>query len=86
MIADRTSASSRQRRSRPPGRQQIPQEHRHRLHDPAARPDHPIWLMGIARGHETPRPRHHEPRQVTPLLFPRFDHADKLAPATENPP
>ena len=59
-----------QRRSRPPGRQQIPQEHRHRLHDPAVRPDHPIWLMGIARGHETARPRHHEPRQVTPPSLP----------------
>jgi transposase len=75
-----------QRRSRPSRRQQVPQEHRHRLHDHAIRPDHPERPNGISRGHDTARPRHHEPRQVPPLLFPRFTHADKLAPATSNMP
>jgi hypothetical protein len=40
------------------------------------------WRCRVV-AHETPRPRHHEPRQVTLLLCPRFSHADKLAPATK---
>ena len=75
-----------QRRFRLPRRQQVPQENRHRLHDLAAGPDDPIRLTGIAGGHETARPRHHEPRQIASLFLIRFDHADKLAPVTENPP
>jgi hypothetical protein len=75
-----------QRRFRLPRRQQVPQENRHRLHNLAARPDYLIGLMGIAGGHETARPRHHEPRQITSLFLIRFDHADKLAPITENTP
>ncbi len=67
-------------------RQQVPQENRHRLHDLAAGADHSIRLTGIASGHETARPRHHEPRQVASLFLIRFDHADKLASVTENPP
>ena len=43
-------------------------------------------LEDIAGGHETARPRHHEPRQVASLFLIRFDHADKLAPVTEKPP
>ena len=41
--------------------------------------------MRIARGHETARPRHQraapDPRPCSSI---RFDHADKLAPITEN--
>jgi hypothetical protein len=40
--------------------------------------------MGIAGGHEPARPRHYEPRQIASLFLIRFDHADKLAPVTEN--
>ena len=75
-----------QRRFRLPRRQQVPQENRHRLHDLAAGADDAIRLMGIARGHETARPRHHEPRQIASLFLIRFDHADKLAAITENTP
>ena len=69
-----------------PRRQQVPQENRHRPHDLAAGADDAIRLTGIARGHETARPRHHEPRQIASLFLIRFDHADKLAPMTENTP
>ena len=75
-----------QRRFRLPRRQQVPQEDRHRLHDLAARPDYLVRLMGIASGHETSRPRHHEPGQIAFLFLIRFDHADKLAPVTETLP
>ena len=75
-----------QRQFRLPRRQQVPQENRHRLHNLAAGPHDAIRLMGISGGHETARPRHHEPRQVASLFLIRFDHADKLASVTENPP
>jgi hypothetical protein len=67
-----------------PRRQQVPQENRHRLHDVAAATHDAIRLTGIAGGHETARPHHHEPGQIVSLFLIRFDHADKLAPITEN--
>jgi hypothetical protein len=70
----------------PDGSQQVPQENRHRLDDLAAGPDYLIGLMGIAGGHETARPGHHEPGQIAFLFLIRFDHADKLAPVTETSP
>ena len=42
--------------------------------------------MDIAGGHETACPRHHEPGQIASPFLIRFDHADKLASITENPP
>jgi hypothetical protein len=42
--------------------------------------------MDIAGGHETARPRHHEPGQIASLFLIRFDHADKLASIAENTP
>jgi len=47
----------------------MPRENRHRLHDLAAGPGYLIGLMGIAGGHETARPRHHEPRQIASLFL-----------------
>jgi hypothetical protein len=63
-----------------------PAENRHRLHDLAARADHAIRLTNIAGRHEVARPRHHELGQVASLFLIRFDHVDKLALVTENPP
>jgi hypothetical protein len=50
---------------------------------PDRQPGQPPPAMGIAGGHETARPRHHEPRQIASLFLIRFDHADKLALVTE---
>ena len=48
-----------QRRRRPPGRQQVPQEHRHRLSDLPIRPDDTVRLAVIPGRHQPPRPWHH---------------------------
>jgi hypothetical protein len=46
---------------------------------------HLIRLTGITGGHETARPRHHQPGQIASVFLIRFDYADKLALVTENP-
>ncbi len=68
-----------QRRRRLPRRQQVRQEHRHRLRDITIRPGDTVGLTVIARGHEPPGPRHDEPGKIPSPFFSRFDHADKLA-------